>query len=108
MAESTGLIRKRNVQFAVTRHRGHPWHGQKLPNFDLLEYNATTQEEADAFYEGAKRKYWKAWLLGICKMPDGVELPGGVLYKPSGWNQPWEDGPECPHPGGFPPSGSDL
>lgn len=80
----------------VSKNAGHPWDGLKRPGFDLLEFEADTQAEADALVAQAKAKYWDAWLIGVS---EATGLPGGVMFKPCDILEPWHDSPQHPHPG---------
>jgi hypothetical protein len=81
------------IQFSISRGWGHPW--DRRPGFDLLEFTA------DAFVARARKKFWEPWLVGFKsnEAPPHHEEPSGVLYKPSGWQQPWEDRPAHRHGG---------
>ena len=94
------------VKQRILRHAGHPWFGVLKPNFDHMEVRAGSQAELDAFVERAADKFWQPWILGVCTLDDGTEVPGGLLYKPSGWAQAWIDRADQPHPGGHPPESS--
>lgn len=83
---------------AVFPDQGHPWDGR--PGFDLMEINADNQTEFDELVAKARAEFWEPWILG---KDDLTGRPGGVMYKPSGINEPWEDAPEKPHAGGARP-----
>lgn len=74
------------MKFEVARNAGHP--GDSRAGFDLLFLDATTQAEMDALVNTAKRKFWQPWLIGTS---ENTGQPGGVMYKPSGANAPWQD-----------------
>jgi hypothetical protein len=63
---------------------GHPW--TRVPGWDVLELQATTEEGLTAFikrYE--EEEFWKVWIR------DNTGKIGAVLYKPSNASAPWED-----------------
>lgn len=80
----------------LTRQGGHPWDGERRPGFDLLEIHTEDKAACDLFVERAKKNFWSVWLVG---MQEGGAGFGGLLYKPSGIDHPWEDTPQKPHPG---------
>ena len=85
------------IEQHITRQGGHPWDGMERPAFDLLEFQTEDKAECDHFVERAMRKFWQPWLIGVS---EDQTMFGGLLYKPSGIDSPWNDSPECPHPGG--------
>lgn len=81
------------IQQHVTRNAGHPWDGRH--GFDLLEVRTDTLAERERFEAAAAKKFWQAWLMGVCEGGGFC----GVLYKPCGQAQAWHDDPDHPHPG---------
>lgn len=87
------------TRVSVSRNAGHPWDGR--PGFDLMELNADTQEEMDAAVKRAEAKFWSPWLIGT---HETTKKPGGLMYKPSGIMEPWQDSYHQPHPGSSTPA----
>jgi hypothetical protein len=85
------------VRQQLVRNGGHLWDGR--PGFGLMGVEADSSDELVRFAMAAGRKHWQIWLLG----KDEHDRPGGVLYKPSGQFEPWQDDPETPHPGNVMP-----
>lgn len=85
---------KIGTKVTVIRNAGHPW--DKRPGFDLLFLDTKSQAEMAIAVKKANSRYWHNWLIGFT---EGTELPGGVLYKPSGICEEWVDEVDNPHPG---------
>lgn len=79
---------------SLTRNAGHPWDGR--PGFDLLEVEADTAQQLQAFITAAALKHWTPWINGTCL---DTGRPGALLYKPCDVAAPWSDHPNARHPG---------
>ena len=91
------------VERTISRGVDHPWDGSKREGgFDTLEYQCDTIEESRAFVAKAEKLFWHSWLTHAECLDEKGERTGkfgGIMYKPSGITEPWEDSPEKPHPG---------
>ncbi len=74
------------ANFFVERNAGHPWSG--AVGYDLLYLNADSESELESLVQAATKKFWSPWMIGTNTR---TQLPGGLMYKPSGATMPWRD-----------------
>ena len=54
--------------------------------WDMMDINADSVEEINAFIEKCKNEFWHTWINGFLG-----DTPGAVLYRPHGVGCDWDD-----------------
>lgn len=76
-------------QHRLSRDFGHPF--TREAGWDLLEVQADSSEQLDAYIAAAERKFWKVWNRRQAQRT----WPAAVLYKPVDACVQWDDAPDA-------------
>jgi hypothetical protein len=77
----------RGVAAWLSRDAPYP-SGARPGRWDIIEFSASSSEDAQRFVRACEAKFWRPWIVG---QDSDTGEPAGLLYKPAGARGPWTD-----------------